>query len=620
MNTSNAYKYEEVYEGLKKFGKNPILLQSFALNNNADIIKAIDYWKQKKGEASDEEQVRINDTILRLENIMLERLRITEDMFATELPLMQQGPAQKEPKKKEKKETKVIEHPASKDKKKTVNEKVGEEIVKKKKKEETFKTDYDKLYRTDEDKLNAINSILPSVEKDLTNGIKDLEGEDLKKKVTSNEATALRKLKYHLKSYGDMKKFATEEEIKRIIKWLQSGTFQSRSPFDVLRGNSLSIADLINEAKRATVEIGMGETELKDYMKPFILDATLKEQEKNKKMVSTEEEYDNFFRSSLSFLLDKDTLAKNIAEYDNSHKSKEDVMAELYEQFKETGYKCIIKMAKVLQKWVRQNDSKGKEYSLNSALAESSLFIKPKDPKMFEEYIEKRSKQTGTGGGKKKSSEEPKEEVVQDNNHDLGKEETEETIQVDGKQGKTNVTPSPSVYPKLEDLLKYRVKKPEISEFLISIVNKKLNPIGQMVNGVQAQIEALTTLAKKKFLEQGAKDEDGKELSDWTEKDVLQYMAEDIVPYITDEYGILKCENDKELKEELKFYIEKYPVGNQDNRTKALKEVLISKIPRTKHMKKVARSVRKGDMGQLNTLFKEIGDEEIKKAKEKNKK
>ena len=121
---NTAFKYAKSYKDMAEtVGENPILLQSFVLSNNADIIKSIEYFENKLVKATATQKIEFQHNIDRLENIMVQRLLVTEDLFAQFTPLVAEGPQKIEKKdalkqgKPKGDAKKVIPHPASKGKK-----------------------------------------------------------------------------------------------------------------------------------------------------------------------------------------------------------------------------------------------------------------------------------------------------------------------------------------------------------------------------------------------------------------------------------------------------------------------------------------------------------------------
>ena len=168
------------------------------------------------------------------------------------------------------------------------------------------------------------------------------------------------------------------------------------------------------------------------------------------------------------------------------------------------------------------------------------------------------------------------------------------------------------MYNELEKQIRIKCNtKKNATEWLITLINKHVKPIGGLTS-LDLKLEAITTLANKAFLEQGVKD---KECVDWTKQDIIEYIATEVNPYISDEYGILNSQDDDEVKQHLEFYIEKYPPGKEKERAAALKEVALSEIPRTDFVKKVMRKIRKGDMSQVNEFIRQINTETNKETK-----
>ena len=609
-NTNLAFNYQDLYGQLSEVGgPNPMLLQSFMLSNNADIIKSIEYFKNELNKGNAHKKLHTSRIIARLENIMEQRLLITEDLFAQYLPMMVQGPVKtdstQQPKAEEQKkeDKKVIEHPASKGKKQqTVNEKIGEQKAQQTKEQieeeqveqivkETSIPSYHDLYRTDEEKIADINdNLIPNLQKYLF-------GEK------QSDNNALRLCRLHFRNFGTTDRFYSDTAMVRFVDWLKSGRFQARNPLDILKGEPLSMTDIIKEAEELIID-GADRKEVRNYLAGEVINTKLKEQ---KEAISTERDFIKFFQSTLQYLFDEDQLRRLKAKASKSNETRESVKKNLYLVHKEAKSK-VTKMAKDFREWLV---TQGEKTNINSALAEMLAYIKSADISMYKEYMAKHKKSSRTEESSGESKPEaPKSEV---------KEESKETNKTDGQKRKADVVASPVVFPKLEESLKYKDKKSLLTEFLQTIANKKVSPIGTKVNGMDAIIADLTKLANKRILEMGLKKEqDGSNYDDWTEQDVSKYMAEEVVPYITEEYGLLRSETEEELTENLQYYLEKFPSGKEKERHEKLKEVFTSEVPRTNYMKKVARQVRKGKMEQINSLVSNLikaNDEKLKETK-----
>ena len=155
-----------------------------------------------------------------------------------------------------------------------------------------------------------------------------------------------------------------------------------------------------------------------------------------------------------------------------------------------------------------------------------------------------------------------------------------------------------------EKMLKYKDNEASLTEFLITVINKGIGPFGDE-KSVDKKIEDATFLAKKRILEWGMTEE---KFNTFTEQDVSEYMAKEIIPYTTDSYGILSASNEEECKEHLEYYLQKYPAGEEKTRTTVLKAVLGSEIPRNSYAKKTAKKPRRDKFDDINQLIKEIND------------
>jgi len=587
MNT--ALNYDLDYKKLsEEVGENPILLQSFILSNNTDIMKMMDYYVSKRNTVTDGAKIECTNMIARLENIMVHRVLLTEHLFTMSMPLLTQGPITTEADDKSKNDSKTIVHPASKKEDTSGNKEVEKNKSKEKSEQVKPKSDYEKIYPTDKDKIEAFHLLLPTLEPEILalNG-KD-ENSDEYKEI---EQKILRKLKFHFKSYEGKNKYATIEQLKSIITWIKSGNFTKLSPVNVIEDRPLSISDIVKECEEQVKVNGLNEESLKDYISYYVKDNQLKEQKENE-IIRTEEEFDNFCQSTLQFLFNNEENNTEKKQSENSKESEKDVIGRLYEIHKEKGWKSIRQVGKELFEWYKHT---GNKTSINNAIAKAAVFIKSIDKKLYDEYVKNRP-------GNKTKDNKPKNESKSDESSKESKKETTE------EKSKTSTkTPIKVVYPKLEEQIKLKNNsKDNMSEWLITLINKKIGVIGQL-KGLDNKIEAVTILAKKAFLDVGVVGCD-----DWKEADIEAYINIDIRPYVSEEYSILASENVDNLKEALKVYLTKFPAGEEKKRSSVLKKVLISEIPRTSYMKKIARQIRKGNLSEINQLFKEINKEEKK--------
>lgn len=628
------YTNQEIYDGLKKLtGDNfSTLLQSIILSNQADIDRAIQYWKNKKDSANEEGKIEIQHNIDRYENIMLTRLQITEDLFANSIPIMgipsfNVPDIEKEEKKSKKEKGRVIDHPASKDRKKekTVNDELGEKIAAEKEKR-AAESKYDQVYPTDKEKEDAIrNKLIPSLQKYLT-GYKKKNNDGEEVEVKPNLDNAKRSCKIHFKtgisfrrdSGKQLKPFCSDKDIERFVNWLKDDHFRARSYLSILRNEPLSIKDIVDEVERLVVEVGLGYEEVKNLLKPYILNVKLKEHDKKEDIISTMEEYDSFFQKSVGYLFDEDEARRRKADFEEKNKTKEDIKLQFYETHKEEGVKIVSKITRDLKEWLR---TKGEESNLKALRNEVVNFLKSKDPELYAEYQKYLAAEKKSSGGNKDTSKEDEKR----------EKEPEKSDKADGEKGETDPSSSKTEskrvekkknkfqpkYPKLEDQLIRLGTFSLLKEKLLNFVNKNIGTIGNIVP-MDEKIEAITHLAKKRILEMGM--EHKEKADDWTEQDVAQWIAQTIVPYIIDEYRILAAKDWLSLKRKLRIYLEKYPAGEEKERTKKIKEVLTSDVPREKFMKARARKVRKGDFSEINQCLKEIVEDDIKKQKEEKKK
>ena len=613
---TSIYAYQNVYEGLKEtFGQDNLaqMIGPFKLNNNADIQKGIEFCRNEIIKCP-EEKAELESMIMDYKNIMKLGISVTQDLMSiSKVSSSIPGPAIatetiQKAEVKEEKEVKTIVHPETKKKKKekTVNDKAGEEIAakraenEKKNKEDVAKASaedeklpqYEKMFKTDAEKERAIDMYLMPVLN------KYLEEKNMEK--------ATQTCRIHFKEYGTRGGFTNDMAIKRFINWVESAMFPAVSPLVYLRGERLSVMHIIAEAERLIVELGLGEDELKDALKPYIMNVRLKEWKEEQK-IDTQEGYDTFFERTLHHLLEEDNKRKAVHNYDQSQKDRAVVIEELIKEYtnspKNSGWKAIRMVAKGLDEWVK---TQGKEGNLQGRIAEVVSFIKSSNPELYKEYMDNAPhKQTKRGSDKPKTS---KTEV-----------KAEETIETDGDKGESGVevastkpVASPVVYNELEDQIKFQASgKDRMAEWLITLINKHVAPIGGLTS-LDLKVEAITLLATKAFLEHGVK-----KCDDWTETDVAEFIANDVNPFVSDEYGILNSKNEEDLKQHLEFYLEKYPAGEEKKRTTAMKEVANSEIPRTDYMKGVVKKIKKGNMSQINVLIADINKKTIEEVKKK---
>jgi len=582
-NTQKEHKYKNIYDGLGDL-KNPQLMQSFALNNNTDIIKGIEYWKSLKNGASEEENKKYDAIVTRFENAMLQRLNVTEDLY-DELEEIAKSTPKKDSKGKKIK-TVDMKGEEVKDSPETLNDILG----KKEKESKEIKEEigpvpsaYHKRYNTDDEKIDALNSVTTKIE------------EILQKK--DGRENARKYLKWHLMNYGKNVQYSTDTKLEKFLDWIESGHFKYRSPLDVINGEPLSISDLVKETTNLVQmgEEGMSRKDVKEYIRPYALNYKLKEQENVDQMIRSEEDYDNFFQSTLEFVFSDSQREIDKQAFHSSLESREQIKETLYAKYKGAGKRAVTKMAAELHTLLA---AKGEEGSIVNRVGETIKFLKnKKDTTLVELHNSmktKSSKSKEEKGYPEKETEEPEEEEV---------EETKSTLK----------PMYPSKYPILEKDVSYLDKLSEIEEFFLKLINKKEGMIGSMTNGYAKQEEALAHLAKKRLLQEGIK-----ETEDWTEQDVSEWLSRHIRPFATEEYSLLRAANEKEAKEILKdVYLANYPAGKEKERTEKIKEVLTSEIPRSAFAKAIAKKVRKNNLRQINAYFTELNQEFLAEEKAK---
>lgn len=635
-------KYQEMYEELGGLNTNPQLLQSFVLSNNADIVKAIEYFKANMQPLGSKDKLHKQSIITRLENIMIQRLMVTEDVYLKLIGTSSSLDETDEGVQKNTKKGKVVDMHGNEVKgtlkagpkfqsgdvtKKQMAEKnvLAEEERKlesvKKENERLLKESphYNQRYQTDKEKIEAIHDwLLPRLDEML---------QDKKHGKEKWDKYAIQYCKFHFLNYGKNIHFCDDTSMFRFLEWVKSGSFPSRSPLAVIRGELLSITDLISEAERAVIELGLSGDKLKKYMKPHVLKVRLKEWDEEKTLIATDEEYDQFFRSTLAFV-ESDKHRKMLeTQKVQASKTREDLKAEVYEEFKSTGERAVGKMASKLHQMLT---ALGTDTKPIDRISEVINFLKAKAPELINLHELRTAKKKDLKPAitvpsimdtvesqkeqriKNQKKKEKKETSNIDELHTIAEEdEKKEEVVVDAETTITEpaVETSTEIFPKFEEKLKYLSKLDEVKEVILTALNKDGELLGE---------EKLMSLCREKFLA----DDKMTETADFTEEDVVKWIELNIEPYTSEEYAILGAKDEEEFKECLTAYTKKFTPGQEKKRLSLLKDVLESKIPRSQFARSVAKSVRKGRLAVVNGYFKDLNEtalNEEKKKLEKNK-
>lgn len=395
MNT--AHKYESTYEYISNDLKNPSLLQSFVMNNNADIVKMIDYFNSKINNADPEVQSEVKDIIKRLETLMITRLSITEDVFSTEISLKEEEVNVNI----EKKDPKVIDIATKKEvKSKENNNKFNEEDFRNKLKDKfqlnnKTEEEIEQRKRESAEKESKQNTskfvqLFPDEEK------RNEEINHYVQQAMKNPDKAFNILKCGMRCYGPnstTNAFAKDLQIDCLANWITSGllsTITWISPVTVLfeRKNGVSIADFIKEADNRHKMNGSSEEEIKELFRPFIVGKMLKEGI----ICENDEKYDSVFKNTMGFIFDEsNNTIENIEINTNismlSRKELKKWFYNVYINKSEIDRLQIPRMiTKRLMTEIKRRDEKSK-IDLKSALKETLYFLKEHDNDLFNEYM-----------------------------------------------------------------------------------------------------------------------------------------------------------------------------------------------------------------------------------------
>lgn len=593
MNTNLAHKYEDIYQGLDQYS-NPVLIQSFMINNNADIVKALDYFNSKKQNAEGESLEYYNEIIKRYENLMIRRLVLTEDLVTQgqgtgntdfskseeedyndrTIKVENMGP-------KEKDDVKVIKHPASKE---TVNEKLGKKLsnkeakivkkeVEKFQKEKEEKSHFEALFPTEEAQIQEFNKYIPKIQKLIE---------------SKEEQKARTLIKFIFRSGNPKTAFLNNDmQINRILTWLKSDMFTWMSVLEVIKNSKYSIADIVREAEHQYTMNSLNVDQIKDLVKPFFFNNNLREEGMN---VESDEAFEDVFKRTFSYIWDKEHKVENQPKSIDRQAIKE----EIYNLYKEKGAEGVRKMAHTFHKKL---EALGTTSNLKGRLAEITAFLKQRDPDLLGVYLESKNTKDKQTNQETTNSEESKVEIQKSEI-----EEGETSVVVDMEKYQTQIS-------------SYKTLK-SISEYLITLINKRPDNLSELKS--QEDVEAFVyKLAKERILTKGGIDDDTEK---WTIQDVSQWIGSDILPYTVDFYKMLSVNTDDEFKEAWRFYIEMFPEGKEKDRMSQLKDVLNSSFPKTKYSSNMGKKLRKNNkfvINQIqevtNQIYKESG--ETKKVK-----
>jgi hypothetical protein len=631
--SNTAFKYQETYNNLGDLN-NPQLLQTFIYSNVADIERAISYWDKKKSAtgASSEMKEHARDQISRLENILIQRLEVTEDLFSQFQPVkpVEVGPEQnkKEPakvkkQKDNKKKGKVIDIKTKKEvedkeeKVETVNEKLGKEINNQK---DELPNAYDEKYPTDEEKIEALNNFLDKTIEPIF--AKPVETEE---DIENRRDKARRRLNLHLKLNGTYKgsssnRFCDDAAVEGFLDWVESGHFHHRNPLDVIRGTKLSITEIITETEQL-VQAGQGEQEVKDYLEPYILGKQLKEQDEGQ-IIENKEGFEQFFRSILGFIFDKESQRKQqeTPRKENGEKAQEDskvdeeLLNSIYEELKDSGDRAL---AKIAGRYVASLKKKGFNGSPTAEFNNVKDYFATKDPDLVKAWEENQKEKE-----EKRKEEENAvkvEKTVETDTKSSAKteEDTEKTKSEDNTSSENNQSEEPKeatlpfTWPTGETRMKTYKDLNDFKGDFLTVFNKGVSHTAKHEPTYDDKLDYVNAMALRYFI---GEDAIMKETADWTEADVYQWMATEVIPYTEGEYKLLSTENKDDLKEILKSEIlTKYPAGEEEAREKALKTIYASDIPRTDYARSMARKVRKGNFKDFNNFISEINKEMEKK-------
>lgn len=575
----NNLAYKKTYEQLnEQFGSSEALIQSFAFNNSADIVKTIDYFKEISHDAKNERLEWAKQNITRLENLLVLRIAITEDLYTEPTDFYKSEEEEEKDRtiqKKDVKDTKVIEHPESK-KVKTRNEKLGEKTNAKKdsKKDKKDKegvdhslSTFEKMNKTKELQEERISTYYDKVENAIQHNDRDL---------------ARKYIKIAFMCYGKGIPHITDPEVEKMIDWLMGDVFNNWTMLEWLeKRNSVSISEIVKDAESKVKQNGLGADEVKDLYKPYFF-GKLKEEPMN---VKSDEEYEKKFNQTLSFLFDKDHKVDNAPK---EAPKREELVQNFYEQHKEIE-DLSKRIAKTTNDVRSQLKKMGADRTIKSIYGEVLSYLKSNDEESYNKYMEAKKAKEG------KSNEESTDEDNKTKEVKTEKVETEEKApsvpNIDLSNFKTQIS---------------RLKKlKDINEYIITLINKAVKPLSELSD--EERENALLEIAKDRILTL-----DEEEISDWTESDVAQHLAQNVFPYTKGEYEILKAQNEEEFIQAYKYFVEKYPEGKEKERIAKVTDIMSTDIPKSKFSKSLGKSLRKNTNYALNILrdsYKKIIEE-----------
>lgn len=588
-----AHKFENIYEGLDQYS-NPVLIQSFMINNNADIVKAVEYFEKKLQNAEGTQKTFYEELVKRYENLMIRRLVLTEDLVSEGTGNINVSKSEEEEEQdrtitKEnvekvvgnKQPAKVIKHPASKQ---TVNEKLGKKLSKeeekivqktinKNQKEKQLTSHFQYLFPTEDLQIAEFNKYIPKLKK-LIEDDKSL-------------SKARTQIKYIFRSGNPKTAFlSNDNQINRILSWIQSDMFNWKSVLDIIKNEKYSISDLVREAEHQFKIEGLSQEKVKDLIKPFFFNNNLKEEGMN---VTTDEEFEDIFKRTFSFIWDREHKVENQPKTID----RKAIIDSVYDLYKGDGPTGVSKMASTFHTSLK---NLGIDSNPKARIAEITAFLKQKDPTLLGQYLEsKNSTNSKVKETPKSDSDKSKEKVSKVEIQQSSIEEGETSSVVNMEEYQNQI----STYGKLTS----------IAEYLITLINKRPGELKSLKT--EEDIEAFVyALAKERLLTKGIEHE----TEEWTIQDVSQFIANNVISYTIDFYKILSATSDNDFKECLKYYIEQFPEGDEKKRVSKLKEVLDSSLPKTQYASNLGKKLRKNNKYVIN-LIQELTKELYQEVK-----
>jgi len=609
-------KFQETYEDLGGLQSNPSLVQTFLLSNSADIRAAIAYLKEDLESLGAKDKATRLDLIKRHEDVMVQRLEITEDIFRK---YAEQKPSDKnvgisdehnimKNVEKKKKKGKVFDINTRQEVDNTSEEITPKEEVKtqvelnaeEERKLETARLEkaklphFEQLYETREERIRVTNDwLMPRLEKEFQDNEHPTD-------------KARNFAKFHFRNHSKNIHFCTDTDIERLIQWVWSGVYKARNPLDIINNVKVSITDVIKEAENAVFELSLNEKDLKEYMKPFVMNQPLKEFESEEHYVKTDDDYETFFRGTLAFTVSEDNRKKYQQKRIQQGKTREELRDEAYEHVKDEGDKAVGKMASKLHQILT---ALGTDSTPIDRIGEVITYLKAKAPNLVDLYNARiakkqkaRDKKEALDTSSKKEQTQMTPEEVEEAKIKGEEDKASEEGELD-KDTKKDEKPKSTEQPRFEEKLSFLTKLDDVAEVILTALNKDHEILGE---------DKLMKVCKEKFLV----DDKMQGTEDWTEEDVSKWIEQFIEPYHSEEYSVLGAKDTDEFKECLKVYLQKYPAGQEKKRMKVFKEVLESKIPRSSFTRAIAKKVRKGHMVVVNNYFAELNQEALSAEKE----